>query len=97
MSIEIIVPEDYMGDVIGDLNSRRAHIEGMELKGNLQHIKALVPLAEMFGYATDVRSITQGRATFTMQFDKYSKVPSGLAKELITKFHGENLVFAAGT
>ncbi len=97
MALEIIVPENYMGDVIGDLNSRRANIDGMELKGELQVIKASVPLAEMFGYATDLRSLTQGRATFTMQFGRYNDIPSSVAKEIIAKFQGEKLEFAAGT
>ena len=76
MAVEVVTPEDYLGDVIGDLNSRRGRVEGLEPRGNAQAIKASVPLAEMFGYATDLRSMTQGRATFTMQFDRYEDVPA---------------------
>ena len=71
-----------MGDVIGDLNRRRGHVNGMEQRGNAQVISAYVPLAEMFGYATDVRSNTQGRATYTMQFDRYEEVPPNLADKI---------------
>ncbi len=83
MKVEVVVPEEYMGDVIGDLNGRRGRVEGMELRATAQVIKAKVPLAEMFGYATDLRSITQGRATYTMQFAHYEKAPKNIAKELI--------------
>lgn len=89
MEVEVIVPEEFMGDVIGDLNSRRAHIKQMELKGKAQAITARVPLAEMFGYATDLRSHTQGRGTFTMQFDQYEPVPQNIAREIIAKAQGE--------
>jgi elongation factor G len=82
MAVEVVTPEEFMGDVIGDLNRRRGRIEGMEPRGNAQVIKAFVPLAEMFGYATDLRSATQGRATYTMQFDRYSEVPSALSEEI---------------
>ena len=75
MAVEVVTPEDYMGDVIGDLNSRRGQVEGMEQRGNVPRGRAQVPLAEMFGYATDLRSRTQGRATYTMQFDSYQQVP----------------------
>ena len=75
MSVEVVTPEDYMGDVIGDLNSRRGQVGGMEQRGNSQVIRAQVPLSEMFGYATDLRSRTQGRATYTMQFDCTSRRP----------------------
>jgi len=78
-----------MGDVIGDLSSRRGRIEGMEQKGNSQAIRALVPLADMFGYATDLRSRTQGRATYSMQFHAYNEVPESIAKEIIAKARGE--------
>ena len=71
MKVEVIVPEDYMGDVIGDINSRRGRIEGMEARANAQSIRAFVPLAEMFGYATDLRSKTQGRGNYSMEFDHY--------------------------
>src|SRR5213596_1772218 len=83
MAVEVITPEDYLGDVMGDLNSRRGRVEGLEPRGNAQAIKARVPLATMFGYATDLRSTTQGRATFTMQFDRYEEVPQSIASELV--------------
>jgi len=89
MSVEVVVPEQYMGDVIGDLNSRRGRIEGMQLRGTTQIIKAMVPLSEMFGYATDVRSRTQGRGSFTMHFGKYEEVPNALAEEIISKVQGK--------
>jgi elongation factor G len=89
MSVEVVVPEQYMGDVIGDLNSRRGRIEGMQLRGTTQIIKAMVPLSEMFGYATELRSRTQGRGSFTMHFGKYEEVPSGLAEEIISKVQGK--------
>jgi elongation factor G len=82
MSVEVVTPEEFMGDVIGDLNRRRGRIEGMEPRGNTQVIRAFVPLAQMFGYATDLRSQTQGRATYTMQFDHYAEMPSSLAEEI---------------
>jgi elongation factor G len=85
MSVEVVVPEEYMGDVIGDLNSRRGRIEGMELRGTTQIIKSSVPLSEMFGYATELRSRTQGRGSFTMHFNKYEEVPGGLADEIVAK------------
>ena len=88
MAVEVVTPEDYMGDVIGDLSSRRGRIEGMEQKGNGQTIRALVPLADMFGYATDLRSRTQGRATYTMQFHSYAEVPDSIAKEIVAKATG---------
>jgi len=83
MAVEVVTPEDYLGDVMGDLNSRRGHIEHLEPRGNAQAIRARVPLATMFGYATDLRSTTQGRATFTMQFDRYEEVPQSIAGELV--------------
>jgi elongation factor G len=88
MAVEVVVPEEYMGDVIGDLNSRRGRIEGMELRGTSQIIKAFVPLSEMFGYATDLRSRTQGRGSFTMHFGKYEEVPSNLAEEIVSRVQG---------
>lgn len=89
MDVEIVVPEQYVGDVIGDLNARRGRIEGMELRGDTRIIKADVPLAEMFGYATDLRSLTQGRANYTMQFKHYEEVPKKIADEIIKKVRGE--------
>jgi len=88
MKVEVVVPEDYLGDVLGDLSSRRGRIEGMDLRGNVRVIKAFVPLGEMFGYATTLRSLTQGRGTFTMQFDHYEKVPQHLAEQIIKKAKG---------
>jgi elongation factor G len=82
MAVEVVTPEEFMGDVIGDLNRRRGRIEGMEPRGNARVIWAHVPLADMFGYATDLRSQTQGRATFTMQFERYDAIPSSLAEEI---------------
>ena len=83
MAVEVVTPEDYLGDVMGDLNSRRGRVEGLEPRGNAQAIRAKVPLATMFGYATDLRSTTQGRATFTMQFDRYEEVPQSIAGEIV--------------
>jgi elongation factor G len=84
MAVEVITPEDYLGDVMGNLNSRRGRVESLEPVGNAQVIKAVVPLAEMFGYATDLRSMTQGRAEFTMQFERYEEVPQSIATELVS-------------
>lgn len=83
MKVEVIVPEEYMGDVIGDINSRRGRIEGMEPRDGVQVVKAFVPLGEMFGYATDLRSKTQGRAVYTMQFDHYEQVPNNIAEKIL--------------
>ena len=88
MKIEITVPEEYMGDVMGDLNSRRGRIEGMEAQSNSQIIRGFVPLSEMFGYATDLRSKTQGRGTYTMQSDHFEEVPKSISEEIITKRKG---------
>jgi len=88
--VEVVVPEEYMGDVMGDLNSRRGHIVGMEPRAGAQVIRATVPLAQMFGYATDVRSMTQGRATYTMQFSHYAEVPSAIAEEIIAQQGGRS-------
>ena len=89
MSVEVVTPEDYMGDVIGDLNSRRGRVGGMEQRGNSQVIRAQVPLSEMFGYATDLRSRTQGRATYTMQFHSYQQTPSSVQEEIVARVRGE--------
>jgi elongation factor G len=83
MAVEVVTPEDYLGDVMGDLNARRGRIENLEPRGNAQVIQARVPLAAMFGYATDLRSTTQGRATFTMQFERYEEVPQSILSELV--------------
>ncbi|MGP8062950.1 MAG: elongation factor G [Acidimicrobiales bacterium] len=89
MAVEVTTPEDYMGDVIGDLSARRGKVEGMEQRGNSHIIRAQVPLSDMFGYATDLRSRTQGRATYSMQFHAYHEVPESIAKEIIAKARGE--------
>jgi elongation factor G len=89
MAVEVVTPEDYMGDVIGDLSSRRGRVEGMESRGSNQVIRAQVPLADMFGYATDLRSRTQGRATYTMQFDSYNEVPESISREIVARARGE--------
>jgi len=83
MAVEVVTPEEYLGDVMGNLNARRGRVENLEPRGNAQVIRARVPLAEMFGYATDLRSTTQGRATFTMQFDRYEEVPQSIAGEIV--------------
>ena len=89
MNVEVSTPDEYMGDVMGDLSSRRGKLGGMEQKGNSQIIRAQVPLSEMFGYATDLRSRSQGRATYTMQFDSYQQMPSAAQEEIVTRVRGE--------
>jgi elongation factor G len=89
MQVEVVTPEDYMGDVIGDLNSRRGQVEGMTQRGNAQVVNGKVPLAHMFGYVGDLRSRTQGRATYTMQFDSYQQVPESIAQEIVARVRGE--------
>jgi elongation factor G len=89
MAVEVTTPDDYLGDVIGDLNSRRGQIQAMEERSGARVVKALVPLAEMFGYVGDLRSKTSGRASYSMQFDSYAEVPGSLAKEIIAKARGE--------
>jgi elongation factor G len=86
MKVEVVTPEDYTGSVIGDLNSRRGQIQGQDMRGNANVINAMVPLANMFGYVNNLRSMSQGRATFTMQFDHYEQVPSAVAAEVQAKF-----------
>jgi elongation factor G len=88
-AVEVVTPEEFLGDVIGDLNRRRGQLHGTELRGNAQVVTAQVPLAEMFGYATDLRSTTQGRATYTMQFDQYAEVPTNIAERVIEHRTGE--------
>ncbi len=88
-AVEVVTPEEYMGDVIGDLSRRRGRVHGMEPRGNAQVVTAHVPLSEMFGYATDVRSMTQGRATYTMQFDSYEEVPPNIAEKVVEARTGE--------
>jgi elongation factor G len=80
MKVDVFMPEEHLGDVMGDLSSRRGHILGMEGRGTTQTVKAYVPLAEMFGYATDLRSMTSGRATYAMEFDHYEELPANLAE-----------------
>jgi elongation factor G len=89
MSVEVVTPEDYMGDVIGDLNSRRGQVGGMEQRGSSQVVKSTVPLSEMFGYVGDLRSRTQGRATYTMQFDSYQRTPTSVQEEIVARVRGE--------
>jgi elongation factor G len=89
MSVVVVTPEDYMGDVIGDLSSRRGKVSGMEQQGNSQVVRSTVPLSEMFGYATDLRSRTQGRATYTMQFDSYQPTPASVQEEIVKRVRGE--------
>jgi elongation factor G len=89
MKVEVVVPEEYMPQVFGDLNSRRSAIQGTENRAGSNVIRVEVPLAQMFGYATDLRSRTQGRATFTMHFSHYAELPTALAEEVIKKHRGE--------
>jgi elongation factor G len=89
MAVEVVTPEDYMGDVMGDLSSRRGRLSGNEQRGNATAIRAEVPLSEMFGYATDLRSRTQGRANYTMQFDSYQQMPSNIQEEIVARLRGE--------
>ncbi len=88
MKVEVTVPEEYMGDVISDINSRRGRIEGLEIRSGAQVVRGFVPLAEMFGYATDLRSNTQGRGVHSMQFDHYEEVPKNIAEGIIAKRQG---------
>ena len=85
MKVEVVTPEDYMGDVIGDLNSRRGQVQEMSTRGNANVVDAMVPLANMFGYVNNLRSLSQGRANYTMQFDHYEQVPSNVADEVKAK------------
>lgn len=94
MDVEVVTPEEYMGDVMGDLNSRRGRIEGISTRRDAQVVKALVPLSEMFGYATSLRSMTQGRAIFTMQFSHYDEVPRNIAEQIVEKVRGKESVAA---
>ncbi|MEI4790086.1 elongation factor G [Bacillus sp. FJAT-53060] len=89
MKVEVVIPEEYMGDIMGDITSRRGRVEGMEARGNAQVVRAMVPLSEMFGYATALRSNTQGRGTFTMHMDHYEEVPKSISEEIIKKNKGE--------
>ncbi|MRX72548.1 elongation factor G [Bacillus lacus] len=89
MKVEVVIPEEYMGDIMGDITSRRGRVEGMEARGNAQVVRAMVPLSEMFGYATALRSNTQGRGTFSMHFDHYEEVPKSISEEIVKKNKGE--------
>jgi len=89
MAVEVVTPEDFLGDVIGDLSRRRGKVQGQEQRGNALAVQAFVPLGEMFGYATDLRSSTQGRATYTMQFERYEEVPNNIAEEIVEHRSGE--------
>ena len=89
MDVEVVTPDDYMGDVMGDLSGRRGLIQGSEPRGNATVIKARVPLSEMFGYSTDLRSATQGRASYTMQFGSYEPAPASIQEEIVAKSRGE--------
>jgi elongation factor G len=89
MAVEVVTPDDYLGDVVGDVNSRRGQVQGTEQRGNNQVVNALVPLSEMFGYSTDLRSRTQGRATYTMQFDSYQPTPANVQEEIVARVRGE--------
>jgi elongation factor G len=91
MEVEVIVPEEYMGDVIGDLNSRRGKIAGILPRKDAQVVEAYVPLSEMFGYATNLRSLTQGRAIYTMQFDHYDTIPQNIAENIIESTTGKTV------
>jgi elongation factor G len=88
-AVEVITPEDFLGEVIGDLSRRRGRVEGNERRGNALVVTARVPLSEMFGYATDLRSNTQGRANYTMQFDAYEEVPGNIAEQIVEQRTGE--------
>jgi elongation factor G len=89
MKVEVLVPQEFMGDVIGNLNGRRGKVQGMKVRAGAQAIDASVPLSEMFGYATDLRSRTQGRATYSMEFDRYDPVPRQISEAIIAKYRGE--------
>jgi elongation factor G len=89
MNVEVVTPEEFLGDVIGDLSRRRGKVQGQEQRGNALAVHAYVPLGEMFGYATDVRSSTQGRASYTMQFERYEEVPANIAEEIVEHRSGE--------
>src|SRR3712207_8177950 len=95
MAVEVVTPQDFLGDVIGDLSRRRGRVEGQEPRGNALAVKASVPLAEMFGYATDLRSNTQGRANYTLQFDRYEEVPASIAEGIVGGRGGEPVAACA--
>jgi elongation factor G len=88
MKLEVVTPDDYFGDVLGDINARRGQVQGIDQRGTTRVIRAMVPLAETFGYATDMRSNTQGRATYSMEFDHYAQVPGNVAEEIQGRTRG---------
>ena len=88
MAVEVVTPEEYMGEIIGDLTARRGRVQHMEPRGTVQVINARVPLSEMFGYATDVRSLSQGRASYTMQFAAYEQAPRSVSEEVVARAAG---------
>ena len=88
MKVEVVTPDEYTGAVTGDITSRRGHLEGQIFRGGTQIITAMIPLANMFGYSTDLRSRTQGRATYSMQFEKYAETPRGVSEEIIARVTG---------
>ena len=92
MALEVVVPEDYLGSVMGDVTSRRGNVKGMNPRNGVQVLNAEVPLSEMFGYATELRSMTQGRAVFTMQFSHYAKAPNFIVEQMLEKFQGKTTV-----
>jgi elongation factor G len=94
MAVEVVTPEEYLGDVMGDLNSRRGKIEGITPRKDAHVVKATVPLSEMFGYATTMRSMTQGRALYTMQFSHYDETPKSISEQIIEKVKGKEAVSA---
>jgi elongation factor G len=94
MEVEVVTPEEYMGDVMGDLSSRRGKIEGLMARKDAQVIKAKVPLSDMFGYSTQLRSMTQGRAIYSMQFAHYEEVPRNIADQIVEKVKGKEAVTA---
>ena len=87
--VEVVTPDDYLGGVVGDLNSRRGQVQGTEQRGNNQVVNALVPLSEMFGYVGDLRTMSSGRANYTMQFDSYQQMPANVQEEVVTRLRGE--------
>jgi elongation factor G len=89
MKIEVVTPEEFLGEVIGDLNSRRGHLEGIEVRAGLRVIRAHVPLAETFGYATQLRSLSQGRANYSMEFERYEVLPQALADQIVLRVRGK--------
>ena len=92
MSLEVTVPEDYLGSVNGDITSRRGTMKGMDIRNNIHVISAEVPLSQMFGYATELRSLTQGRAVFTMQFSHYAQAPKYIVEQIVERFQGKSIV-----